>query len=330
MKIISINDHHNRVRKSLHLEVWSGFILDIVKPHRATESVVAKHANDLGRELAIWLAAIFGVILGVYLFLRGFKLLARKRLIQNIPASKIRSASLGEVEISGKAAGPYTIISPLSQTECFYYKATIGDATNDAESLCVPFFVRDETGHVMVDLRGAECQLPATFEEQNHVYDLGECAQHFAARHGFTPGALVRVSEYCLQVNDPLFVLGTLAENSGNRMGPGFPTVDGSMEADFLSAEAAAAQRAVMLEMMTVPIAPTKTSTSEAVQDPTFDLSPPVILRKGAGKTPFVVSRRSVKQVVEELTAKSSLYIWGGPFLVLASVAVLLTKLRLW
>jgi hypothetical protein len=70
------------------------------------------------------------------------------------------------------------------------------DASDHVETHCVPFFVQDGTGHVMVDLRGAECQLAATFEEQKYVYDLGECAQHFAARHGFTASAFVRVAKY--------------------------------------------------------------------------------------------------------------------------------------
>ena len=296
---------------------------------RTGTQLLINQRKALAGEIAISLGAVLGIIFGFYLFLRGFKLLNRKRLIQNIPTSNVRSASLGEVEIAGKAVGPYTIISPLSQSECFYYKATIGDAGDHVETLCVPFFVEDGTGHLMVDLRGADCQLTPSFEEQKYVYDLGECAQHFAARHGFTGGALVRVAEYCLQENDPLFILGTLAENprSSGAAASSIPETCGGT--DFLSADAAAAQRAVMLDMM-LPSFPTKVRALATLENPTFDLHPPVILKKGEGKTPFVISTDSIKQLVQELASKSFLYIWGGPILVLVCVAVLLGFLRSW
>src|SRR5579859_3611360 len=53
--------------------------------------------------------AAVGAGAGLYLFYRGFCLLQRKRLILNTPASKIRSASMGLVEVNGVAKGPYVI-----------------------------------------------------------------------------------------------------------------------------------------------------------------------------------------------------------------------------
>ena len=53
-----------------------------------------------------------GASVGVYLFYRGFRMLQRKRLIMNTPQCKIRSAAMGLIEISGLAAGPYTITAP--------------------------------------------------------------------------------------------------------------------------------------------------------------------------------------------------------------------------
>ena len=59
-----------------------------------------------------WLAPVLGAGLGVHLFYRGFRLLARKRLIMNTPTAKIRSAAMGLVEVSGLAAGPFMITAP--------------------------------------------------------------------------------------------------------------------------------------------------------------------------------------------------------------------------
>ena len=56
---------------------------------------------------------------------RGFGLLRRKLLIQSVPSSTVRSAALGLVEVSGTATGPYSIISPLSETECYFYRAIL-------------------------------------------------------------------------------------------------------------------------------------------------------------------------------------------------------------
>ena len=89
--------------------------------------LIARRSADplsvLGNPL-IW--SIIGFGAGIYFFIRGFVLLRRKRFIQNVPQSTIRGASLGLVEVSGKVEGPYTIIAPLSEEDCFYYRTIAG------------------------------------------------------------------------------------------------------------------------------------------------------------------------------------------------------------
>jgi len=72
-----------------------------------------------------WLgiAALLGGYSGIYLFLRGFRMLQHKRLILNTPLSKIRSASMGLVEVSGMAKGPQTIRAGITGEPCYYYRA---------------------------------------------------------------------------------------------------------------------------------------------------------------------------------------------------------------
>src|ERR1700741_2016768 len=64
----------------------------------------------------IWLTALalLGAAVGVYLFFYGFRMLQYKRLILNTPFSKIRSASMGLVEVSGTTTGPKTIASAIT------------------------------------------------------------------------------------------------------------------------------------------------------------------------------------------------------------------------
>ena len=68
-------------------------------------------------KLQFWAAV--GAIAGVFLFARGFNMLRCKRLILNTPSSKIRSASMGLVEISGTAKGPQTVPAGITGDACY-------------------------------------------------------------------------------------------------------------------------------------------------------------------------------------------------------------------
>src|ERR1700690_4293200 len=106
------------------------------------------HSRNEGRLIA-W--AAIGAAAGVYLFFRGFRMLQFKRLILNTPLSKVRSASMGLVELSGMAAGLSTIPAGITGDPCYYYRATAWERRQSGnsrewkqvpnESLFVPFFV---------------------------------------------------------------------------------------------------------------------------------------------------------------------------------------------
>ncbi len=181
-------------------------------------------------ENAMVLAAI-GAAAGVYWFYKGFRLLQRKRLILNTPASKIRSASMGLVEISGLATGPYVLTSPLKQSECYYYRSVAWELRRSGknsewvkvaeETLHVPFYVDDSTDKVLVDPRGAEMDLHCDFHEQYNRSVLFEgpempgSVSGFLLRHGANPNKRIKVEEHCVMPENFLFVLGTLSQNPG-------------------------------------------------------------------------------------------------------------------
>lgn len=164
---------------------------------------------------------------GVYLFYRGFRLMQRRRLILNTPTSKIRSASIGLVEINGLATGPYVITSPLKQVDCFYYRSVAWELRQQGknrewvkigeESLHVPFFVDDGSGTLLVDPTGADMDLHCDFKEQyNSLFGTGDMApsvSQFLSRWGANFGRSLKVEEYCIKPKNFLFVLGTLAQN---------------------------------------------------------------------------------------------------------------------
>ncbi len=182
------------------------------------------------------LYCILGICGGVFLFVKGFRLLLRRRLILDTPFSKIRSASMGMVEISGQAVGPYTMVAPITGRSCYYYRTLVWEWRQEGknkqwvkiagESMLVPFFVDDNTGRVLVDPRGADLDLHRDFQEEfngsffsSRDYAPGN-VNAFLSRHGVVTGNKIKVEEYCIKPKNSLFILGTLAENPGLEVGP--------------------------------------------------------------------------------------------------------------
>jgi hypothetical protein len=287
---------------------------------------------------AIWY--VLGVVIGVYLFARGFGLLQRKRLILNIPRSSVRGAALGLIEISGKVAGPYTLIAPLSEEECFYYRsvARMSEDSQRAprgkslaeETLCVPLFLDDGSGRLLVDPRGADMQLIPLLHDEISQSPVPDYMRGFLERHGISTEYPVTLEEYCIRPGDTLFVLGTLQEN------PGFEEISESSQhenAGFLSEAAADLQRRAALAfelpgMETARLNPRSRSTNRGRSSKSGEFDPqPRVLMKGRTGDPYFISWRSQHDVVHELAGKTILYIWGGPILTLACVWALVSRL---
>ena len=180
-----------------------------------------------------WLVstAVVGAVGGVILFFRGFRMLQYKRLILNTPFSKIRSASMGLVEVSGMPTGPQTIAAAITGQPCYYYRARAWrwvDSANDKkweqvldESLSVPFFLEDSTGKVLISPQGADLDVHRSFTDEIQTSRFGkgslvpESIRKFAAERGLLSGDKIRLEERIIQPGYPLFVFGTLGENPG-------------------------------------------------------------------------------------------------------------------
>jgi len=272
------------------------------------------------RDPLLW--APIGILLGTFLFYRGFRLLQRKRFIVNTPACTIRAAALGRVEINGRADGPYTLVAPVSKRDCLYFQVKalqVGDSNRGAKKIiadaCAPFFVSDATGNVMIDPRGAELQLPSTSRDGTSTNSY---LSHFLAQHGADPSATAGVDEYCVEIGDQLFITGTLQENPQPRGLPRSPFERGPR--GYLTEAEADIQRREAFESLD-PLVPLGSGGS----DREFDMNPPVILAKGEG--PFLISQQSEREILADLGARSFLYIWGGPLLALLCLWRLLLRL---
>ena len=191
------------------------------------------HSSSDPTNLLFLCAVGFGA--GIALFVYGFRLLQRRRLILDTPFSKIRSASLGMVEISGLATGPYTMLAPITQRPCYYYRTLVWEWKQSgkdhswvkvaAECMHLPFFIDDNTGRVLVDPRGADLDLHRDFEQQFSdsffsTKEFPENVRGFLTRQGIVTSNRIKVEEYCIKPKNSLFLLGTLAENPGIEIAP--------------------------------------------------------------------------------------------------------------
>jgi len=171
-----------------------------------------------------------GFAAGTYLFFRGFYLLQRRRLILDTPVSKIRSAAMGMVEVSGLAVGPYTMIAPITARPCYYYRTVAWEWKRQGknnqwvkvagECMHLPFFLDDNTGRVLVDPRGAELDLHRDFREEFNTsfFSRDETPANvnsFLARHGVATSNRIKIEECCIKPKNALFILGTLGDNDG-------------------------------------------------------------------------------------------------------------------
>jgi hypothetical protein len=179
----------------------------------------------------VWVWALLGAFGGVYVFYRGFRILQRKRLILDTPSSKIRSASMGLVEVNGLAVGPFTMTAPVTGLPCYYYRTVAwrweqrGKSSEWVkvadESQHVAFYLDDNTGKLLVNPLGAEMEIHRDFhEEYSHSLfsgnaDLPANVSAFLSRHAISTDKKLKVEEYCIKPKNSLFILGTLAENPG-------------------------------------------------------------------------------------------------------------------
>jgi hypothetical protein len=118
---------------------------------------------------AFWFWTVALLLGGVALFAFGFSRIRRARLLEDLPASKVRSAAQGYVELHGHARflpGP-EIQSPLSGSRCCWWEYRIekrvmdGNGkrnrwqTIDSGTSDDLFLLADDTGECVVDPDGA-------------------------------------------------------------------------------------------------------------------------------------------------------------------------------
>lgn len=108
------------------------------------------------------------IALGGFLLKAGVKNLHFYNKIKNLPTSKIKSLAAGEVEIKGTvlANEKDPLLSPITKVKCVSYNLKVyqyvkkgkhsGWELFHQKTRSRPFYLSDETGHILVNPEGAE------------------------------------------------------------------------------------------------------------------------------------------------------------------------------
>ncbi|PIN87319.1 hypothetical protein COV19_00355 [Candidatus Woesearchaeota archaeon CG10_big_fil_rev_8_21_14_0_10_44_13] len=174
-------------------------------------------------------AGFFG---GLYLFYKGFTWLKLKKLIENMPTSKVRAIAMGLVEVYGEVV-PYEkklLKSPLLDKDCVYYSYSIQEERGSGKHRhwvtlksgreMVHFYLKDNTGEVLVDPEGATVDMKA---DLNVTSSLGkdppaavmQALKRMKLSHdGFLGmNKTMRYTEYLVEPKDKLYILGVAGDN---------------------------------------------------------------------------------------------------------------------
>ncbi|NTV23068.1 MAG: hypothetical protein HGA85_01675 [Nanoarchaeota archaeon] len=174
--------------------------------------------------------SIAGLCYGTYLFFSGFSKFREKLLIENTPTSKIRSIAMGRVEVFGKVIADRNNVAegPFSGDTCVHCWWTVEELRSSGKSskwvvisqgyIGGPFFIKDNTGTVLVDPDGARMDIP-----MDHEYMLSKKGPtgriiEFLTGRGISYKGLIfnkelRLREYYLAPGDKVFVMGVAGKN---------------------------------------------------------------------------------------------------------------------
>lgn len=240
---------------------------------------------------------LIGFFAGIYFFIKGLLWFREKRLIEDIPTSTVRSIAMGLVEVNGMAL-PFKqsiLRGPFIKKECVHYKCTVEKLVSSGKSSHWElinteekgdyFYLQDDTGKVLVQVRGAEYKVPADFQLQTGgIWHSGlpDSLKEYLEADGIKTTDLLgfsysfRLMEYDIEIGDKLYLLGTAGKNPYDD-----PNV---FEADVEH----------------------------------------VMIQKGDNNDRFIISEKSEKELLMELTRNSFLGIFGGGALSIVCLFLLL------
>lgn len=164
-----------------------------------------------------WLLTGLLGIIGLVSLVQAFVFLLRKRVIEDIPTSRIRSAAQGYVELEGRGelmSGP-PVLAPLTGSRCLWYEYSIQEHRGSGKNrrwVSVEsgrssdlFLLIDGTGQCVIDPDGA--RVTASVTDKWYGPNRDSRLKTTGGRW-LIFGARFRFREARLQPGDPLYAIG--------------------------------------------------------------------------------------------------------------------------
>ncbi|MBN1860216.1 MAG: hypothetical protein JW840_02010 [Candidatus Thermoplasmatota archaeon] len=183
-------------------------------------------------------AGLLLVLGGIVLFVVGLYFQRKKQLIVDTPTSTIRSLAMGLVEIYGQVIPIKERLfkSPFTEKDCVYYLYTIEEYRSSGKSshwVTIKkeeqrdlFYLKDETGMVLIDPTGAQIEARKDFECQSSLgKDPPEQVIRFLRTRNLTHEGFLglnktmRYKETVIVPSDSLYIMGTAGENPFKKQG---------------------------------------------------------------------------------------------------------------
>lgn len=240
--------------------IWtSAFLLSIIMGLRVNNQY---DANDLtlcgkGNDDGFGFGALL-LIVGLILFYNSLKNLKKKRLLEDIPTSKMRSVAMGLVELKGKITESDRLIKdPFDDKNCVYWNVIIEEyvkrgksyrwVTRHKASNSVPFLFSDETGSVLIVPGKAD----TTNVKRDNQYESAildrkplplnirqYCDQHKVKYKGWFGGKkTIRCRTTYLEPSDKLYIMGNarpITEEEASYIDSATAAIDYTKDGHFL------------------------------------------------------------------------------------------------
>jgi hypothetical protein len=287
---------------------------------------MSSHSTNLG------VAAVVGFGAGLFWFFKGFRVYREYRVLADTPEIPIRSVAMGLVEIHGKATGEETVLSPVTQTPCLFYKVDIerwvsdksgghwSHAATDAQG--VRFHLEDATGKVLVDAHGAEYDLIQTAKCETGRGVGASLGRVFGGTQDSSLAADASVSE-----SDLLNYAQAVASRAHGTFSLDAGSLLSGLGEGSLSLGLGSGHRYRLSEYCILP-GHWYDVTGTCVENPTpQDEHDRNMIVKGQNEPTFLITWRSEKEIKSTLRKRAALHIFGGAALAVVCLAILLFRL---
>jgi hypothetical protein len=176
-----------------------------------------------------WIVPAAGMLAGMGLAMYGIVLNHRKRLIESIPTSAVRSLAVGLVEVRGRAEPEHELLrAPFSGMPCVLFSYLVEERRTSGKksgwktiaegTSREPFYVNDDTGRVLVVPLDAQLMLPDNRTSRSNwsgvlpeETSLGLSRLGIAV-NGWLGEQTIRCSESFILPDEQAYVLGTAQE----------------------------------------------------------------------------------------------------------------------